>query len=88
MASSLSNLFNNRVEGIHKIKCKYGHDDKKYENCRIKYEYCDCFFEHTDFKIIYVVTKIINKSLMKNYRNDFLIHTNFLSMILINLFYC
>ena len=32
MASSLSNLVNNLSEGIHKIKCKYRHDDKKCEN--------------------------------------------------------
>ena len=28
MASSLSNLINNLSEEIHKINCKYGHDDK------------------------------------------------------------
>ena len=28
MASSLSNLVNNFAEGIHKIKCKCGHNDK------------------------------------------------------------
>ena len=27
MASSLSNLVNNLFEGIHKIRCKYGHND-------------------------------------------------------------
>ena len=43
MASALSNLAN-LSEGIHKIKSKYGHNDKKYETCRIKY--CDCFLEH------------------------------------------
>ena len=37
MAISLTNLVNNLSEGIHRIKCKYGHDDKKYETCRIKY---------------------------------------------------
>ena len=31
MANSLSNLVNNLSEGIHKIKYKYGHDDKKCE---------------------------------------------------------
>ena len=41
MASSSSNLVNNLSEGIHRIKCKYGHDDKKCETCGIKYEYCD-----------------------------------------------
>ena len=40
MASSLSNLVNNLSEGIPKITCKYGHDNKKnvtlvelYTNC-------------------------------------------------------
>ena len=32
MASSLSNLVNNLSEGIRRIKCKFGHDDKKCEN--------------------------------------------------------
>ena len=35
-ARSLSNFVNNLSEGIHKIKCKYGHNDKKCEICRIK----------------------------------------------------
>ena len=37
MASSLSNLFNNLSQGIHRITCKFGHDDKKCEACGIKY---------------------------------------------------
>ena len=48
MVSSLSNLFNNLSKGIHRIKCKYGHDDKKCETCGIKY--CDCFREYINFK--------------------------------------
>ena len=28
MASLLSNLVDDLEEGIHKVKCKYGHDDK------------------------------------------------------------
>ena len=28
MAGSLSNLVNNLSEGIHRIACKYGHNDK------------------------------------------------------------
>ena len=28
MTGSSSNLVNNLFEGIHRIKCKYGHDDK------------------------------------------------------------
>ena len=50
MASSLSNLVNSLAEGIHRIKCKLGHDDKKYEIRGIKYTYCDCFLEYTNFK--------------------------------------
>ena len=50
MASSLSNLVNNLSEGIHRIKCKYEHDDKRCETCGIKYKYCDCFLEYTSFK--------------------------------------
>ena len=48
MASSLSNLVNNLSKGIHRIKCKNGHHDKKCETCRIKYSYCDCFLEYTN----------------------------------------
>ena len=36
MGSSLSHLVYNLSEGIHQIKCKYGHNDKKYEACGIK----------------------------------------------------
>ena len=50
MASSLSNLVNNLSEGIYKIKCKYGHDDKKCETSGIKYKYYDCFLESKNFK--------------------------------------
>ena len=34
MTSSLSNLVNNLFEGVHRIKYKHGHDDKKYETCK------------------------------------------------------
>ena len=50
MASSLSNLVNNLAERIHKTKSKYGHDDRKCENCRVKYKYCNCFLKYTNFK--------------------------------------
>ena len=36
MASSLSNLVNNLSEEIHRIKCKYEHDDKKCEKNRLE----------------------------------------------------
>ena len=35
MASSLLNLVNNLSEGVHKIKCKYGHDNKKIQNLEL-----------------------------------------------------
>ena len=50
MVRSLSNLLNNLSEGIHKVKCKYTHDDKKCETCRIKCKYCDCFLEYASFQ--------------------------------------
>ena len=50
MANALSNLINNLFEGIHKIKCKCGHNDKKCETCGIRYKYCDCFLEYANFK--------------------------------------
>ena len=36
MASSLSNLVDSLAERIHKIKCKYRHDNKKCRKCKIK----------------------------------------------------
>ena len=36
MTSSLSTLADNLAERIHKPKCKYGHDNKKCEECGIK----------------------------------------------------
>ena len=50
MTRSLSNPVNNFSEGIHRIKCKFEHDNKKCKTCRIKYKYCDCFLEYTNFK--------------------------------------
>ena len=51
MASSLSNPFDNLTGGIHRIKCKFVQDDKKWKNSGIKYKYCDCFLEYTNFKV-------------------------------------
>ena len=48
--SSLSNLIIYLSKGLHVIKCKLGHDNKKCETCGIKYKYCDCFHEYTNFK--------------------------------------
>ena len=46
----LPNLVNDLAEGIQKIKCKYGHNNKKFETCRIKYRKCECFLECKTFK--------------------------------------
>ena len=46
MVSSLSNLVNIIAERIHKIKCKYGNSNKKYETCGIKYKDCWYFLEY------------------------------------------
>ena len=60
MARPLSNLVDNLSEEIHRIKCKYGHDDKNVKIMEL--------LGYTNFKdglIIYVATKTINKSLLK-----------------------
>ena len=50
MGSSLSNLVNNLAEEIHRIKCKYKHDNEKCGTCGIKYKNCECFLEYINFK--------------------------------------
>ena len=50
MSRSLSNIVKNLSEGIHKIKCKHGQDDKKCETFGVEYKYCDFFLEYTNFK--------------------------------------
>ena len=50
MASSLSKLFNNLSERIH--KGKYVHDDKKCETCGIKHKYATVFLNTKILKII------------------------------------
>ena len=50
MANSLSSIVNNFSEGIHRIKCKFRHKDKKCETCAIKNKYYNTFLEYTNFK--------------------------------------
>ena len=50
MASSLLNLVKNLSEGIQKIKCKYGHGDKKCTICGITNETCNSFPQYANFK--------------------------------------
>ena len=48
MARLLSNLVNNLTKGIHKVKFKYGHDNKKFKTWGNKYKDCECCLEYTD----------------------------------------
>ena len=69
MASSLSNLVNNLSEAIHRIKCKFGRNDKKCEARGIKYKDIDCFLEYTKFKDDLIEYKCLccNKSYQRKF---------------------
>ena len=69
MTSSLSNLVDNFAEGIHRIKYKYGHDNKKFQTCRIKYKGRDCCVEYTDVKDDLIEWKCLCCN--KNYKKKF-----------------
>ena len=94
MAGSLTNLVNNISEGIHRIKCKFGHDDKKCETCGIKHKHCDCFLEYKILKDDLIEYNCSTRN--KKYQIKFdeklkqiLFNTyNFLTMITINLLSC
>ena len=94
MVSSLSNLVNNLSEGIHIIKSKYEHNDKKCETYRIKYKYCNCFLEYTKFKDdlmeykCFYCKKNYQQGFDKKLKERFFTNTNFLTRITISLFYC
>ena len=69
MVSSLSNLVNNLVEGIHKIKYEYGHDNNTFETYKVKDKYCECCVEYAKFKNELVVFKCFFFN--KNYHKEF-----------------
>ena len=50
MASTLSYLVNNISEGIHKVKCKYGHNEKNVKLVELHSKNATGFFEHVKFK--------------------------------------
>ena len=52
MASSLSNLVNNLSEEIHRIKCKYGHDDKKVKLVEMNTSIATVFLNIQTLKMI------------------------------------
>ena len=68
MATSLSNLVDNLSKEIH-IKCKFGHDDKKWETFGMKYKHCNCFLEYTVFKNDLIEYKCLCCN--KNYQHKF-----------------
>ena len=63
------NLFHKLSEGIHRIKCKSGHNEKKCEICGIKYNYCSCSLDYTNFKDDLIEYKCLYCS--KNYQQMF-----------------
>ena len=69
MGSSFSSFVNNTAEGIHKNKCKLGHDNKKYKTCWIKYEDCKCWLEYTNVKDYLMVYRCLYYN--KNYQKKF-----------------
>ena len=95
MASTLSSLVNNLADRIHKINCKYEHDDRKCETCRITSTDCNCFLEYINFKDYLEEQRCLccNNNYQKRFDENlkkrfFLIHANFLTMISIRQFYC
>ena len=42
--------FNNLVDGSHKTKCIYEHDNKNCETYGIKWKDCECCLEYTNVK--------------------------------------
>ena len=74
MASSLSNLVNNLPDWLHRIKWKFGHNDKKCETFRIKYKYWNCFLEYTNFKDDLIESKCLlgNKNCQTKFDGKFM----------------
>ena len=76
MASSLSNIANNLSEGIHRIKCKFGHNDKR-ETCGIKYSIATVFSNIQTLKMISyntnvcIIAKIISTNFDEKLRERF-----------------
>ena len=52
MARSLPNFVNNLAEGIHKIKCKSEHDNKKCERVELNTKVATAFLNTQTLKMI------------------------------------
>ena len=91
MANLVSNLVNKLSEEIDRIKCKYGHYDKK--NVKLsELNISITTVEYTHFKDNLIEYKCLccNKNCQykfdENEENHFLLHTNFLTMTIISFF--
>ena len=60
---------NNLAEKIYKIKCKYGHNDKKCEICGIKIKYCEYSLEYSNSRDDFIEYKCFCCN--KNYHKMF-----------------
>ena len=52
MASLLSNLLNNLSDGIHRIECKLGHDDKNVKRVQLNISIVTVFLNMQILKMI------------------------------------
>ena len=69
MASPFSNLVNNFADGIHKIKCKSGHNNEKCKTHGIKYKDCERYLEYKSYKDDLIEHKCLCCN--KNYKKKF-----------------
>ena len=71
---------------VHRIKCKFGYDNKKCETCGTKYKYCNCFLEFINCKDDLIECKYLCCN--KNYQRKFdeKLKERFLSFLLIFIF--
>ena len=60
---------NNLSDRVHRVKCKFGGDDKKCETFGNKYKYCNCFLEYINFKVDLIEYKCLCGN--KNYQHKF-----------------
>ena len=72
MAGLWSNLVNNLADGIHEIKCKYGHDSKKSHTCTVRYKDYDWFLEYRNVKDNLIAYKCLccNKNYQKMFNEN------------------
>ena len=60
------------MEGIHKIKRKYGHNIKKHEECGIEYKDCERYREYVNVKDDLIVYNFFccNRNYQKEFNKD------------------